>query len=325
MALKDTCKFGAFYDGGTFSGSTAALQRVQSWEQRYGIRMDIINNFRKAAYYNTPGGSGHITTAMNSMKSTGIQGRLHCMTWEWCGSNLKVTEPYRPIDINTGMWDSYITDFAIAYAQWGMTSYIRLFHEMNSNWYGWAGDPCCYKDAWQRIVDLFRQNGAGNVKWSWCSNGGDVPTWNKMDSYYPGSNYVDVIGFDQYNAYTGWRTFTDLCDGPYARVKAIDSSKPIWISETGTPEGSASISGWTAAGSPSKTDWYTEMFNATGFDDIEYILMFDSVGGFNWKIDSTTASTNGFKNLLATCPNVSPPPAPLGSAGMTTAQTGAQS
>lgn len=321
MAIKDTCKFGAFYDGGTYP---TRLARIQAWEARYGARMDIINDFRKAGYGSISGSSGHIPTAMAAMQSTGIQGRRHLMSWEWAAGDTLRTAPFRPYEIvYTTQHDAYITAFAEALAGWGNETYIRLNHEMNANWYGWAGDASCYKDHWQKIVQLFRDAGADNVKWFWCTNGGDVPnTWNKQESYYPGDDYVDVVGFDQYNAYTGWHPFGELIATPYARMRAIAPSKKVWIGETGCPEPSAAIGGSTGH---TRSEWYTDMFNTEGYDEIEYIIMFDTQGGYNWRIDGTTTSRDTFASLLSSSALRTVPPPVNVNSGTTTALTRALS
>ena len=100
-------------------------------------------------------------------------------------------------------------------------------------------------------------------------------------------------------------------------MRAIAPSKKIWIGETGCPEASA-VSGAVAAGK-TKSQWYTDMFNAEGFDEIEYILMFDTQGGFNWRIDTTTTSRDTFRSLIMASALKTDPP-PVGNVGMVTAQ-----
>ena len=54
----------------------------------------------------------------------------------------------------------------------GRAIYLRPMHEMNGNWYPWAGgvngnSPALYVQAWRRLVTISRQHGARNVRFVW--------------------------------------------------------------------------------------------------------------------------------------------------------------
>ena len=67
------------------------------------------------------------------------------------------------------------------------TIYMRPMHEMNGNWYPWGGtvngnSPETFKRAWRRMHDIFRREGADNVRWvftpineDWPMNGRQPP------------------------------------------------------------------------------------------------------------------------------------------------------
>ena len=99
----------------------------------------------------------------------------------------------------------YIFMWAKAAAKYGKPIYLRMMHEMNGTWYPWCGmanggrtnGPETYIRAWRKIHEIFEKAGATNVNFVWCPNAESIPSndWNKMGRYYPGDNYVDIIGF----------------------------------------------------------------------------------------------------------------------------------
>jgi mannan endo-1,4-beta-mannosidase len=76
----------------------------------------------------------------------------------------------------------------------------RPLHEASGGWFWWGKDkkpePC--KVLWRWMYDYFKDEGINNLIWVWTV---DVdPTKNKSDiDWYPGDEYVDMIGLDVYN------------------------------------------------------------------------------------------------------------------------------
>jgi hypothetical protein len=87
-------------------------------------------------------------------------------------------------------------------ARWGGYSFpvmIRLFHEFGepgTSYYA-LGNTAQFVQSWQYIVDRFRNAGADNCGFWWCPTEGT----NRDQALlcYPGDNYVDWVGTDQYN------------------------------------------------------------------------------------------------------------------------------
>lgn len=83
---------------------------------------------------------------------------------------------------------------------------LRPFHEFTGNWFWWGrtNKPENYKKAWQEMVSYLQdKKGIHNVLWVFCP---DKPTdeWQvkdggKFEDFYPGDDYVDVVGFDRYD------------------------------------------------------------------------------------------------------------------------------
>lgn len=77
---------------------------------------------------------------------------------------------------------------------------------MNSDWTSYSGivtlsDPELYKAAWIRIYDIFEQEQVDNAIWIWNPNDNNYPPskWNDFLCYYPGDDYVQMIGITGYN------------------------------------------------------------------------------------------------------------------------------
>jgi len=69
---------------------------------------------------------------------------------------------------------------------------------MNGNWYPWCQQPAAYIAAWRHAWQVFRQEGATNVRWVWAPdllNGTPRGQWEQaVSTYWPGARYVNVVG-----------------------------------------------------------------------------------------------------------------------------------
>lgn len=79
----------------------------------------------------------------------------------------------------------------------GFPVLFRPFHEMNGGWFWWgshseAFTPEKYKQLYQLTVDYLREKEIDNVLYVWA------PTSGYVFQYYPGDEYVDVLGLDMY-------------------------------------------------------------------------------------------------------------------------------
>jgi mannan endo-1,4-beta-mannosidase len=82
----------------------------------------------------------------------------------------------------------------------GVVVLWRPFHEMNGGWFWWgAQPPATFIRVWRQMFDYFtKTKGLDNLLWVYSPNHGP-----KTADYYPGDDYVDLIGLDAY---------TDLID-----------------------------------------------------------------------------------------------------------------
>lgn len=124
---------------------------------------------------------------------------------------------------------------------------LRYGWEMNGNWFEWGGpkngnNPAGFVQCWKRIHDIFDEVGATNIAWVWSPNWNSGPnvSWNKMQKYYPGDDYVDWVGVSGYNLY---KESPSTLFSPV--TKAYGSKKPIIFTETAAIDfGSGSKAAW---------------------------------------------------------------------------------
>ncbi|MFI5027113.1 MAG: hypothetical protein ACHQCI_10250, partial [Solirubrobacterales bacterium] len=167
-------KQGAYYCPTVPVGSSCFAtsgEALDSYESRYGRFPDI------ALYYR-----GLDATLLFSSEKTALQERgvVPMVTVEpYVGG-----QPASLQDIAAGKYDGYIHSEAASAISYGGEVLLRFAHEMNGDWYPWSGDPAAYVAAWRHYVDVFRADGASNVRFVWSPNvnpSGRIP----FDAYYP--------------------------------------------------------------------------------------------------------------------------------------------
>jgi len=113
----------------------------------------------------------------------------------------------------------------------GVTVLWRPYHEMNGVWFWWGnrkGDNGIIK-LWKMMYDRYTNyHHLNNLIWVWGANGlRDIPFDEAYDykDYYPGPQYVDVLGADVYHFDYEQKDYTDLLK--------VANGKPIALTETG--------------------------------------------------------------------------------------------
>jgi hypothetical protein len=83
---------------------------------------------------------------------------------------------------------------------------VRLGWEMNHKSFPWYVGTCTtpehrqwYKDAWKSMVELFRKHYSASARFDWCIVHESSFTWCSIADFYPGDDWVDVIGIDCYD------------------------------------------------------------------------------------------------------------------------------
>ena len=164
-------------------------------------------------------------------------------------------------DILDGKYDDYFNEYARGLKEFGHPVLFRPNNEMNGEWcvyssYHTSKDTNLYKEVWRYIYKIFEENGVDNVLWVWNPHDLSFPgfKWNHYLNYYPGDEYVDIVGLTGYNTgtyYRGevWRDFDAIYPHLYDEYMAL-FDHPFMITEFGSNE----VGG-------NKVRWVQEMFD----------------------------------------------------------------
>jgi endoglucanase len=250
---------------------------------------------------------------------------------------------YNLTQIAGGSDDAAYHNFAKQAKAWGKPVLVRWGWEMNGNGYAWAGstngaDTTAgpkYVNAWRHVVDIFRAEGAGNVKFVWCIDAwgrgpadGAKGKWNYFGNYYPGDNYVDWAGADGYQwPSSGYNTFGAIFDDPnlsasfLSTMKNEHPTKPVIIGEMAASNTDTRAAGWIDDAYKSAASTYTNVKAMCWFNK-------DQDGSY-WTLKSGSAQTNAYKTAVSSTAFVgqftggttSPTPAPTATASPTPAPT----
>ncbi|HEY1296702.1 MAG TPA: glycosyltransferase family 2 protein [Chloroflexota bacterium] len=154
--------------------------------------------------------------------------------------------------------------------RWAQEMDLRLLYPWSSD------DPALYRAAFRHVVEVFRAEGATNIKWVWSPAG----QGNAL-AYYPGEDVVDYIGLTVlgdagWDAELGFQQRQSLVDILRPRYQAVEAAnKPIIIAELGVSGSTAEQVAWLSAGA-------TELRN---FPLLQAIVYFNAENASNnWRV-----------------------------------------
>ena len=130
----------------------------------------------------------------------------------------------------------------------GIAATWRPFHEAAGNatykqqaawtkswfWWGYDGADVC-KKLWITMFDYFKSKGVNNLIWIWTTQNynGDANQYNADSDWYPGDQYVDIIGRDLYG-YTASKN-----EQEFREIQARYPNKMVVLSECGIDNSSS--------------------------------------------------------------------------------------
>ncbi len=193
----------------TTIGGLAPLQKFEKGKQ---LRFDyILEYYSLSSYFDD-----------QHFKQLYDDGRILELTFQTSrGNSFSEDAIY---DILNGRYDSKLKDLARAIAKIKGPVLFRLNNEMNGDWCSYNALHCerdsrLFIAAWHHIYQLLIEQGGDNIIFVFNPNEKSFPNyrWNHYTNYFPGAQYVDVIGATGYNTgnyYSGesWRQFTDIYD-----------------------------------------------------------------------------------------------------------------
>ncbi len=239
-------------------------------------------------------------TVMGAIRS---RGGMPMWTWLPDNYNLAGYQPgFKLTTIASGAYDDYIRRFAMDAKNWGFPFLLRFAHEMNATWYPWStgtgnangNSPSDYIAAWRHVHDIFTSVGASNVLWVWCVNT-ESPSATPIAQDYPGDAYVDWVAMDGYNFGSTvpngqWLSLAQVFLPTYQDISRL-TSKPLMISELSSAEQGGDKAAWITDGLLSALPSLLPRVRA--------VLWFDAVDGYDWRVDTSTASLTAFRQVVA--------------------------
>lgn len=233
---------------------------------------------------------------MDGIAARGITPMVTWEPWDYTGG---IVQPaYALRTIASGTYDEYIRQYARDSAAWGRPFYIRFAHEMNGDWYPWGrgisgNTPADFVAAWRRVHDIFREEGATNVRWVWSPNVADANS-TPYNLIYPGDAYVDWVGVVGYNwgasySWSGWVTFAALFGPSYAQLVTL-TQKPLMITEVGSSETGGDKAAWILQGLLSDLP--------LRFPRVRAVLWFNANQEADWAITTSPTAFDAFRRVV---------------------------
>ena len=124
----------------------------------------------------------------------------------------------------------------------------RPFHEAAGGWFWWGKDAASFKSLWIAMFNYVKTEGLDNLIWVWTTEGNDA-------DWYPGDQYVDIVGRDVYNKETA------DCVSEYTSIAENYGNKIVSLSECGTV---GLISEQWASGA--RWSWFMPWYDGTNED-----------------------------------------------------------
>lgn len=197
-------KWGIFYP----LACRGDFDSLKNLEKEIGCKFEVLLDYK--AINHSP------NTQLFDMEDRVVEYTLQVL-----GDNNNPIIMYELLD---GKYDDKINEYAEDIKKSKNIVLFRLNNEMNGDWCSYCAwftqtDTTIYKEVWKYIYNKFKENEVDNILWVWNPNWGDFPAfkWNHYLNYFPGEEYVDIIGVTGYNTGTyyeheTWRTFEEIYD-----------------------------------------------------------------------------------------------------------------
>ncbi len=239
-----------------YDRSGSLKKPVYAFEKKIGRKLDLVYT-----YHDMSGNKvdGELLTADELELG---QDRMLMLAWESTVWTQRHHADYTETqlgwkNIASGKHDKEIIDPQIRRLKaYGKRVFFSFDQEVDARIKEGAGTPAEYVAAYRHLYDRFRELGADNVVWVWTVSG-YLGSAAEMKRLYPGDDYVDWIGMDQYNYFgchdtTDWQDFEDSQRPTYDwLLENISAKKPLMMAEFATAP--------DLADPDRQRGWYTEI------------------------------------------------------------------
>ncbi len=153
--------------------------------------------------------------------------------------------------ILSGEFDSYLQSWADEAAQFGQPVLIEILRQFNRSQVAWSSanqqqDATHVAEAFRKIIEVFRDRGAGNVRWVWCPHIFPSPPtgWNNWEDAFPGNSFVDFVALEGYDlnriaASDLPLSLEQLYGFPVRKAKQLAPKKPVLLTDIPMPRNDA--------------------------------------------------------------------------------------
>lgn len=278
---------------GVWWGASPYEDRIEPLEEAVDRRMDIVYTWRGIDQENIPNERERKLIDEGRFVHSNIEARRFTRS-----GHPPVT--YR--SIIDGDFDRSLRSQARAIARLDTPYFLTFDHEADADKrYDERGAPEEFVRAWRHIVDLYREEGAGNAIWVWNVTGWE-DNLDRLPGLWPGNDYVDWLSWEAYNMsgcdlHPNWTeplSFEEALRPAYEWVQTegpghgIDPDKPVMIGEMGT----------THMGPRQTLEWYTEIPDVLRrYERVRAVKMWDNKvsSGCDFRIRADEHAQRGFE------------------------------
>ena len=266
---------------GLYLGQDISADQINTVSKTYGQKPCVILTF--VGWSDRPFKT--ILPILNSIKEAGAIPMITLEPWLF------------PSKIPVAIDEKTLKEFGAILKKHNGPVFLRFAHEMNGDWYPWGGyknkkQPAKYVNSWHKVHEaITKYSGNAKISWVWSINVEDVPceTWNEPNNYYPGDNYVDIIGIDGYNRDNDNRDFENIFKKQIKYVRKNFKGKTIVISEIASATVGVDRPGWIR-------NFFYKFSRKYSY--IPIFIWFDINKEAEWNLSADRASVDAFRTGL---------------------------
>jgi hypothetical protein len=207
--------------------------------------------------------------------------------------DLVVSFKSSPATVLSGANDTYLTNW-FASAPRDRQIWWTYFHEPENDVESGSFTPAQFKEAFKHVSELAHAAGRDDLRatmilMGYTANKNSGRNWQ---DYYPGGEYVDVMGWDSYNHAAAQGKGYSTPEAVFGNAAAVSKAagKPMAIAETGAPllpgdDGTGRAAYLRAAGAYLKAQ------------GAQFVTYYDSTQGGAYTLDDA-ASVQAWKDLM---------------------------
>ncbi|MEO6097693.1 MAG: glycosyl hydrolase [Fibrobacteria bacterium] len=244
------------------------------------------------AYFDLSSQPQNLKTFLDAVRADGCIPYVTLDPKDWDEPDLAMQKRFLEMILN-GEFDAPLKALAVTLREFKHPVLFRYAHEMNGDWYPYAGGgdadgdgkadgPGKFIQAWRYVHNLFAQEGAGNLLWIFCPNSEDFPAqeWNRPFKYFPGLEYVDLIFVDGYEHHDKRSQSLEQSIAYFSNELGLYLESRAEMADSLLPAFGLGEFGTNRIATGLKTDWYVQSLDYLGeAPGIKFHIMYNSRNG----------------------------------------------